>query len=328
MADEASVLDPPPEPIAQELAQLREAVDAVVPRKQLDHNLLIATWNVRMFGSLTRRWTAGDDDSPKRDLRGLLAIEHIVERFDVIALQEVMGDLRALRDLLRALGPHWGFLMTDVTLGKAGNSERMAYLFDTRRVQPSGLAAELVVPPEWRDEVADGALDRQFARTPYAVSFRSGGETFILVTLHVRYGAGAAEREPELATIARFIAEWAERADRWHHNLLVLGDFNIDRKDDALWQAFTARGLRVPDALDAVPRSIFADPGAPTTHRFYDQIAWFTDGVRRRLSLEFLGAGSFDFVPWVYRELALSKSSLSYRISDHYPLWAEFALRR
>ena len=328
MTDEASVLDPPPEPVARELARLREAVDAAIPRKQLDHNLLIATWNLRLFGSLTRKWTAGDDDSPKRDLRGLLAIKTIVERFDVIALQEVMGDLRALRDLLRALGPHWGFVMTDVTLGSAGNSERMAFLYDTRRVQPSGLAAELVIPPEWQQEVAAGALDRQFARTPYAVSFRSGSDTFILVTLHVLYGRNAAEREPELATIARFMAEWADRTERWHHNLLVLGDFNIDRKDDALWQAFTREGLSVPEALDAVPRSIFADPNSPSTDRFYDQIAWFTSGNRRQLDMEFLRAGSFDFQPLMYGELGLSRNSLSWRISDHYPLWAEFGLTR
>ena len=328
MSDEASVLDQPPASVAAELERLRQAVDAAIARKQLDHNLLIATWNLRMFGSLTRKWTAGAGDSPKRDLRGLLAIKSIVERFDVIALQEVTGDLRALRDLIRALGPHWGFLMTDVTLGSAGNNERMAFLYDTRRVQPSGLAAELVIPPEWRSEVSAGALDRQFARTPYAVSFRSGADTFILVTLHVLYGKDAAEREPELATIARFMAEWAQRSERWHHNLLVLGDFNIDRKGDALWQAFTSQGLSVPNALDEVPRSIFADPHSPSTHRFYDQIAWFTSGNRRQLDMEFLGAGSFDFVPLVYQELALSKSAISWRVSDHYPLWAEFALAR
>ena len=62
--------------------------------------------------------------------------------------------------------------MTDITLGAAGNSERMAFLFDRRRVEPSGLACELVVPEEWLNEIAPDALRRQFARTPYAVSFR------------------------------------------------------------------------------------------------------------------------------------------------------------
>jgi endonuclease/exonuclease/phosphatase family metal-dependent hydrolase len=70
----------------------------------LDENLLIATWKIRGLTSLTRKWTAGDADSPKRDLRGLLAIGEIIRRFDVIAVQEVKGDLR---DLIKWLGPDW-----------------------------------------------------------------------------------------------------------------------------------------------------------------------------------------------------------------------------
>jgi len=68
---------------------------------RLDENLLIAAWNICGFASLTREWTAGDADSPKRDLRGLLAIGEIIRRFDVIAVQEIKGDLRALRDLMK-----------------------------------------------------------------------------------------------------------------------------------------------------------------------------------------------------------------------------------
>ena len=98
-----------------------------------------------------------------------LAIGEILRRFDVIALQEVKGDLRALRDLLRWLGDDWAFLMTDITLGAAGNGERMAFLFDTQRLKPSGLACELVIPPEWLAEVGANSLRTQFARTPYPV---------------------------------------------------------------------------------------------------------------------------------------------------------------
>ncbi|WP_181038655.1 hypothetical protein [Arthrobacter sp. ZGTC131] len=35
-------------------------------------------------------------------------------------------------------------------------------------------------------------------------------------------------------------------------------------------------------------------------------------------------AGSFDFIPHVFR--GLSRNELSWRISDHYPLWCEFLL--
>ena len=324
-----SIHDHPPSAIQDDLDAVQKYLSDTVPSKRLDENLLVATWNIRAFASLTRKWTAGESDSPKRDLRGLLAIGEIVRRFDVVALQEVKGNLRALRDLMKWLGRDWAFLMTDVNLGAAGNSERMAFLFDERRVKTSGLACELVVPQEWLDEVGEEALQRQFARTPYAVSFRSGDQTFILTTLHVDYGDSSAERIPELKGIARWMRDWADRTNAWSQNLIAMGDFNIDRKNDPLWQAFTSTGLTVAEDLENAPRSIFADPSEPTTDKYYDQIAWFeTTRGASRLSLEYRSGGYVDFLPYVYRDASLTKNEISYRISDHYPLWVEFGLRK
>ena len=325
MSAELTIFDKPPGQVQAELDALAAALDSELPAKELDRNLLIATWNIRAFGSVTKKWTAAGGDSPKRDYRGLRAITAIVSRFDVVAIQEVTGNLRALRYMMKCLGPDWGFLMTDVTLGNAGHNERMAFVFDRRRVQPSGLAAELVVQPEWLDEIAVDALTRQFARTPYAVSFKSGSQTFILASLHVAYG-NARGRVPELQAIARWMEAWATRLNRWHQNFLVLGDFNIDRRGDALWQAFTSTGLTVPDALHAVRRSIF-DVSADPLDKYYDQIAWFESGSgRKQLNMDYSSAGGFDFLPYMYTDLNLSKASLSFRLSDHYPLWAEFLL--
>jgi hypothetical protein len=205
----AAVATQPPEEIAADLARLRSALDDSeqgVPAKALDRNLLIATWNVRAFGDLTEKWISSEKDTPKRDLHSLLCIAEIVSRFDVIAIQEARDNLKALRHLVHALGPNWGLSLTDVTEGAPGNGERMAFLFDTRRVVPSGLACELVVPEEQLGRIGLGALRRQFARTPYAVSFRSGKETFVLVTLHVLYGESEEERLPEIRAIAEWLA--------------------------------------------------------------------------------------------------------------------------
>jgi hypothetical protein len=68
-----------------------------------------------------------------------------------------------------------------------------------------------------------------------------------------------------LRGIARWMREWAERTNAWSQDLIALGDFNIDRRDDPLWQTFTATGLTVPSDLADVPRSIFAEAGAATT---------------------------------------------------------------
>ncbi len=320
--------DPPPEEVLADLARLRFALDEEVPAKALDRNLLIATWNVRAFGDLTEKWESTDEDTPKRDLHSLLCIAEIVSRFDVVAVQEAKNNLKALRHMLKVLGPNWGMSLTDVTEGAPGNGERMAFLFDTRRVQLSGLACEIVVPQEQLDRIDPSALDRQFARTPYAVSFRSGTKTFILITLHVLYGESAQDRVPELEAIAEWLAGWARDVNGWDHNLIALGDFNIDRKGDALHDAFVSTGLDIPQDLQDVPRTIFSDPDNPHLNKFYDQIAWFTgrNGLPA-LSLQYSRGGYFDFTEAALASRGLTKTQLSWRISDHYPLWAEFSVR-
>ncbi|HSD61998.1 MAG TPA: endonuclease/exonuclease/phosphatase family protein [Burkholderiales bacterium] len=323
-----SILDTPPPEVSADVAGLRAALDAAIPARMLDRNLLIATWNLRAFGDLTEKWQSGAGDSPKRDLHSLLCIAEILSRFDVVAIQESRSNLKALRHTLKALGRNWGLILTDVTEGQAGNGERLAFIFDTRRVRPSGLACELVVPEERLAQVGAGALKRQFARTPYAVSFEAGGKTFILVTLHVLYGSAPADRVGELKTIAGWMAEWAKDVNAWDHSLIALGDFNIDRRSDELYQAFTSTGLKAPEDLNKAPRTLFSDPRQPDTSNFYDQIAWFTaPSGAPMLSLKYQKGGSFDFSTCCLRNRNLARDTLSWHISDHFPLWAEFGVR-
>ncbi len=311
-----------PANIQQELQELEDQLDLAIPSKELDRNILIATWNIRAFGDLTRKWVSSQDDSPRRDLHSLQIIARIIRRFDVIALQEVKSNIRALRDMLKLLGDNWSFTLTDVTEGSAGNGERMAFVFDTRRVKLSGLAGELVVPEERLNSIEQEALRKQFARTPYAVSFRSESTTFILVTLHILYGKNAKDRIPELKAIADWMADWASDINAYHQNLIALGDFNVDERGDVLHQTFISSGLHIPDDLSKVTRSIF------DTSKFYDHIAWFLGRKRGpELSMKYTKGGNFDFVPFIFKNRDLTTQQMSWMISDHYPLWAEFSIR-
>jgi endonuclease/exonuclease/phosphatase family metal-dependent hydrolase len=311
-----------PKAVAREVRRLRGALEDTIPPKNLERNLVLGTWNIRAFGDISDRWKSGPGDQPKRDRRAVALITEIVSRFDVIAIQEVRDNLRGLRRMMRALGPHWSFIFTDVNRGTLGNGERLAFVFDTRRVRLSGLACELVLSDEDVHVKGAGELVRQFARTPYGVSFESAGQTFILVTLHVRFGDIPEDRLPELKAIAEWLRGWAGEIASWGQNLIALGDFNIDRADSDAFRAFTSTGLHPPAALNDVPRTIFDDD----TGHFYDQIAWF-DGPRGTplLTLQFTGrAGDFDFVPHVFREL--DRQAVSWRMSDHLPLWCEFSV--
>jgi exonuclease III len=178
------------------------------------------------------------------------------------------------------------------------------------------------------DRIDEDALKTQFARTPYAVGFKSLTSptkkpvSFVLVTLHVIYGDDPFYRIPELTEIAEWMADWAKSEYAWDSNLIALGDFNIDRKGDDLWKAFTSTGLEVPSDLDRVPRTIFSDSG---TDHFYDQIAWFKgNGDVPSLSIRYGRGGGFEFTKSLYKNSGLSDTQISWKISDHYPLWVEF----
>ena len=105
---EEQVITPPPDEVVSRVKALATALEPVVPAKQLDRNVLVATWNLRAFGGLTKKWTSDAADSPKRNFADVRYIAEIISRFDVVALQEVRGDLRALRYLLKILGPGLG----------------------------------------------------------------------------------------------------------------------------------------------------------------------------------------------------------------------------
>jgi len=303
-----SILDPPPAVVEQDVASLRELL-SVVPAKQLERNLLIATWNLREFGQLARTWEQPEGRSPARDLHAIRCIGEIVARFDVVAIQEVQRSIEALQALMIWLGPDWGFTMTDVTRGARAGSERLAFVFDTRRVRPSGLAAELVLSPEDMSGTDPHRLHQQFARTPYSVAFYAKGHTFVLTTVHIRWGREI-EREPEIRAIAEWLKRSQREIDSAGHDLIALGDWNIEELTDANHDALTSTGLAVPPELDP-----------PAGEPAFDQIAWFP----RRMGLRYTGRGGR--VRWKGEILRdHDPTGVTYRISDHVPLWVEFAV--
>ncbi len=299
--------------VVQDIVRLRRRIAASgIPAKITDQNALIATWNIRAFGDIYPSWLP-NPGSPKRNYRGLAIIAEIIRRFDIIAIQEVKRELFGLRSLMEWLGDDWGVIFTDVTAGDPGNSERLAFVFDRRRAVPAGLAGEIVLPTG-----PAGDVTVQFARTPYLVSFKCEQEHFILLTAHIKYGSVPEDRIGEIRSLANFLAseirDRAKASSSEETNLIVLGDFNIDKRgDNPLFQAFRSTGLFVPDQLENVRSALGSEP------KYYDQIAWFMGD----LHMNFTNAGSVDFSGAVFQEI--SQVSMTYRVSDHLPLWVEFS---
>ncbi|MGJ0558376.1 endonuclease/exonuclease/phosphatase family protein [Methylocystis sp.] len=242
------------------LERLRAQLDREIPDRSLEKTLRLATWNIREFDSPA--YGARTDDA-------FYFIAEIVSRFDLVAIQEVRRDLTALKTLLKHLGWHWKYVVTDTTEGVPGNNERLAFLYDTRKVQFTGLAGELVLP-DVKDAQGKPVPARQLVRTPFTAGFRSGWVELQLATVHILYGEDKANdenRTAEIGNLAKFLAERAQDPESASPNLVLLGDFNIFDRTDATMTALTDAGWKVPQELRDLPGS-----NVPQD-KFYDQIA-------------------------------------------------------
>ncbi|MGD2098363.1 MAG: endonuclease/exonuclease/phosphatase family protein [Desulfobacterales bacterium] len=277
-----------PERVAQNLLDLRAALDDPqnlnhVPSKS-DTQLLLATWNIQHFGS-TERY----DES-------LWYIAEILSRFDLIAVQEVKQSLRDLELVTQLLGPWWKYIVSDVTAGDPGNEERLAYLFDNRRVRFSGLAGEIVLPAV---EDAEGNLfpARQLVRTPYMAGFMAGWFSFILSTVHLIWGEEERDFTPrveEVEQLTDFLVNRQSEHGAWSRNMILLGDFNMFDSDGIAARALTNSGFSIPHEREDLRATNVGQEA-----RFYDQIAFLLEDTER---LNPTDLGVVDFFDAVYSD--------------------------
>ena len=172
-----------------------------VPSKNATGTLLLATWNLKEF-------EGGKND--KRTDESYWYIAEIVSHFDLIAIQEVGAHLGALNKLRARLGSTWKFVVSDVIEGSAGNQERLAFLFDRRKIRFSGVAGEIVIPPIRDKKGKTIAPANQLARTPTIVGFEAGWFRFMLSTVHIIWGQAVVEhpgRVAEIKALAEFLKE-------------------------------------------------------------------------------------------------------------------------
>ncbi len=319
---------------AARLLELRAQLRREIPRRTVDDTLLLATWNLRDFDS--NKFGHGP-----RLKESLFYIAEVISAFDLVAVQEINQDLSATRTVMKILGSNWDYIATDRTEGRSGNQERMAFLYDKRKVNFGRIAGEIVLPDS-------RGYPRQFARTPFLAAFDSGWFRFMLCTTHVYYGSSSGKklerRVDEIDALAKFLAK---RADDQSANYIVLGDFNIVDPDHETMKALTKHGFEVPEALSALPSNMKLD-------KHYDQIGFKS----RPGQIEFGGhAGVFNVYDSVFRpedfeeylgqmnkldrlELGDDGTPLpnahnrkyytdvwrTFQMSDHLPMWIELKI--
>lgn len=325
---------------ADRLLALQQQLASEVPKRTISDTLLLATWNIREFDS---------SKFGERTKESFYYIAEIISHFDIVAVQEVRKNLEALNHVNDILGGWWSYVVTDVTVGGPGNKERMAFLYDSRKVRFGGLSGEIVMPPKrGKDGVYTPA--NQLARTPYLVGFKSSWYKFMLCTVHILYGKAQPDdprRIKEIKMIADFLVKLAHDKDAWSPNLILLGDFNIFSVGDPTFEALVNAGFHIPQELQSLPPTNIGKKA-----RHYDQIAFLT---QKDLPLAILNAGVFNFYKSVFRDedeqiykpemgagytttssgkprSASSKKRYypvdwrTHQMSDHLPMWVELKI--
>jgi len=239
-----------------------------VPARGEDH-LLVATWNIANLGVQQRT----------EEHYQLLA--EMVSWFDLVAVQEVNGDLAGLRGIQRHLPKHYAAVFTDA----GGNNERSCFLYDAGTLALLELVGEVAVPPSDNAQIKLPGVTRPFTgfdRNPFIASFGWRDRTFSMVTVHSFFGSDADAQDLERRALETFaVGRWADLESRsrtaYSSDILVMGDFNLPKVEagDPVYDALRKRGLQVPKHTSKVYSNI-------TDDKQYDQIA-FLPGLLGRL---------------------------------------------
>lgn len=290
--------------------------DRKIPDKSPER-LLLATWNIANLGLQKRR---------ESDYK---LIAEMLGWFDLIALQEVNDDLTGLRAIQKVLPKRFRILFSN----SAGNNERMAFVFDSRKVTPLEKIGILTIPPSQHADVRIEGFTQEFRgfdRSPFLASFKVGSFTLLLACVHLYFGDDAARKSIERRSLEAYaIGRWADlrrkSKNAFTPNIIALGDFNLPKVDpgDPIYKALTRRGLELPPHSTQIGSSVTSD-----SH--YDQLTFFPGDVKDR----FVSAGVFDFDGALFRKLWDPQDPkntaffdfMKYYVSDHRILWAEFKL--
>lgn len=295
---------------AKQLKKLRTTIiDTKLPARNVDQNLLIATFNIREFGQIPREAFA------------INALAEIISSFDIIAIQELRSNLTDLKKLMDVLGPYWKVVFNDPS-GAAknkGNDERMAYIYDGRIIKFTGMAAELLISDDFLGYAGAATTEMSVPwRTPYMVSFRAGSFDFVMLTVHIQWNSkgGIKARTKEIDMITKWIKERSDNSKLYDQDIFIVGDFNIPTLGSSTYKALIKNGLEIPKQLHDIKTNL-------KQNAHYDQIAYFKENTNCSVTT----AGIIDFYSTFFDGLdKKSYDKMTYQISDHLPLFAEISI--
>ena len=98
-------------------------------------SVIIGSFNIRKLGDIN-----------KRTNESWQLFKNSLQRFDLIAIQEVMDNSEGLYHLKELLGEHYKIAVSDSTgaaPGRRGNGELLAFLYNSKRIEQTEVASDL-----------------------------------------------------------------------------------------------------------------------------------------------------------------------------------------
>ena len=309
-----------------------------VPKSE-NGKLLLASWNIANLGAQSRKDNA------------LKLIAHIIQRFDLIAVQEVNENYFVFKSIVDKLSGY-DFIMNDT----AGNTERLAFIYRKSKVKPRQLFGEVALRKrefprrnitvqykedgEWKEKKYEKFQFVPFDRNPFIGSFQSGKLNFTLVNVHLYFGEwGNSVKEEDRLKYCRRVMEiyalskWADRRKEkdttYDQDIILLGDMNIPvmEKTNAAYKSLVQFGMQPVDYMTNVGGSNI------NNDKTYDQVAIAPDTIQNKV----LSFGAFDFDNAIFKDkwkelensMSIKKATskfhgyVKHHISDHRPIWVQ-----
>ena len=282
---------------------------AEIPSSSLDESLNLCTRNIRHWGQKNRMRFS------------LHCIAEIFFQFDLIAVTELWRDISELKYVLDLLGPYWKGEFLDYTSDPGGNRERIAFVYDSRAVKFTGLAAESDGPRYKGPCTGEWVPHFNWWRKPYMASFKAGQFDFVLLAVHLQWGTTVG-RKKELSQLAAWINSFQKDEYRIDRDVIALGDFNITSYRSALYKAVSQYGLSAPESILTLKLG-----SNLRKNKRYDQILHHPTITGSVFSKH---GGVVDFYKSNHKALKpykdLDKNAFTFELSDHLPLWVQLNL--
>ncbi len=271
---------------AEVLVHEAEDVPAEVESPAEASYIKVASFNIQVFGQ---------SKINKPEVMNMLS--RIIKRYDVVAIQEVRSKeqnvIPSLLNLVNDIDTKYDYIISE-RLGRTTSKEQYVFVYNTKTVDLIGSSSYVVEDP-----------DDLFEREPFIAFFRSGNFDFKVVNNHIKPG----DVEAELGQLAIVINDIYDNSAE--KDIIVLGDMNADGA------YFNEDNLAVILPLWIQLIGNDEDTTVAVSDNTYDRM------MTRDTTTDVEYTGTSGVFRWD-AEYGIADVSFIKKVSDHYPVYAEF----